>query len=62
MPPALRLSVLTRGCQSLGGTPVQQLAARAGDSLQFDATVLHGIEANQTQPVSYLFVVFTLRE
>ncbi|MBD9667149.1 helix-turn-helix transcriptional regulator [Variovorax sp. VRV01] len=35
---------------------------RAGDSLLFDATALHGIEAIQTQPVSYLSVVFTLRE
>ncbi|WP_418147419.1 XRE family transcriptional regulator [Variovorax paradoxus] len=34
----------------------------AGDSLLFDATALHGIEAIQTQPVSYLSVVFTLRE
>jgi transcriptional regulator with XRE-family HTH domain len=35
---------------------------RAGDSLLFDATALHGIEAIQTHPVSYLSVVFTLRE
>ena len=35
---------------------------RTGDSLLFDATALHGIEAIQTQPVSYLSVVFTLRE
>jgi len=35
---------------------------RAGDSLLFDATALHGIEAIQIQPVSYLSVVFTLRE
>jgi len=35
---------------------------RAGDSLLFDATALHGIEAIQVQPVSYLSVVFTLRE
>lgn len=38
------------------------VAVRAGDSLLFDATVLHGIEAIQSQPVSYLSVVFTLRE
>jgi transcriptional regulator with XRE-family HTH domain len=35
---------------------------RAGDALLFDATALHGIETIQTQPVSYLSVVFTLRE
>ncbi len=35
---------------------------RAGDSLLFDATALHGIEAIEVQPVSYLSVVFTLRE
>jgi transcriptional regulator with XRE-family HTH domain len=34
----------------------------AGDSLLFEATALHGIEAIHTQPVSYLSVVFTLRE
>ncbi|RUR71097.1 helix-turn-helix domain-containing protein [Variovorax guangxiensis] len=35
---------------------------RAGDSLLFEATALHGIEAIHSQPVSYLSVVFTLRE
>jgi hypothetical protein len=35
---------------------------RAEDSLLFDATALHGIEVIRTQPVSYLSVVFTLRE
>jgi transcriptional regulator with XRE-family HTH domain len=34
----------------------------AGDSLLFDATALHGIKAIQSGPVSYLSVVFTLRE
>jgi len=34
----------------------------AGDSLLFDATALHGIEAIGTQPVTYLSVVFTLRD
>jgi hypothetical protein len=34
---------------------------RAGDSLLFDATALHGIEDLGTQPVSYLSIVFTLR-
>ncbi|MEO5737636.1 MAG: cupin domain-containing protein, partial [Variovorax sp.] len=32
------------------------------DSLQFDASALHGIEAIDEGPVSYLSVVFTLRE
>jgi transcriptional regulator with XRE-family HTH domain len=34
----------------------------AGDTLLFDATVLHGIEAIHSRPVAYLSVVFTLRE
>ena len=38
------------------------VVARAGDSLLFDATALHGIEAIDVEPVSYLSVVFTLRE
>jgi transcriptional regulator with XRE-family HTH domain len=38
------------------------VAVRAGDSLLFEATALHGIEAIQSGPVSYLSVVFTLRE
>ncbi|WP_309929388.1 helix-turn-helix domain-containing protein [Variovorax paradoxus] len=33
-----------------------------GDSLQFDATALHGIEAIEEGPVSYLSVVFTMRD
>ena len=33
-----------------------------GDSLLFDATALHGIQALGTLPVSYLSVVFTLRD
>lgn len=41
------------------GTKVVQL--KVGDSLLFDATALHGIEAVEVQPVSYLSVVFTLR-
>jgi transcriptional regulator with XRE-family HTH domain len=40
----------------------RSVAVGAGDSLLFEATALHGIEAIQTQPVSYLSVVFTLRE
>ncbi|WP_436044708.1 helix-turn-helix domain-containing protein [Variovorax paradoxus] len=40
----------------------KSVAVGAGDSLLFDATALHGIEAIQAQPVSYLSVVFTLRE
>ncbi|MGK6309385.1 helix-turn-helix domain-containing protein [Variovorax sp. DT-64] len=34
----------------------------AGDSLLFDATALHGIEAIGELPVAYLSVVFTLRD
>jgi len=41
------------------GTKLVQL--KVGDSLLFDATALHGIEAVVVQPVSYLSVVFTLR-
>lgn len=37
-------------------------AVRAGDSLLFDATALHGIEAIEEGPVSYLSVVFTMRD
>lgn len=33
-----------------------------GDSLQFDATALHGIDAIEAGPVSYLSIIFTLRE
>ena len=33
-----------------------------GDTLLFDATALHGVEAILERPVSYLSVVFTLRE
>jgi len=36
--------------------------ARAGDTLLFDATALHGIEAVGAGPVSYLSVIFALRE
>ncbi|WP_332875319.1 helix-turn-helix domain-containing protein [Variovorax sp. IB41] len=38
------------------------VAVAAGDSLLFDATALHGIETIRVRPVSYLSVVFTLRE
>lgn len=38
------------------------VTVRAGDSLLFDATALHGIELIQSRPVSYLSVVFTLRD
>lgn len=34
----------------------------AGDTLLFDATALHGIEAIHSRPMSYLSVVLTLRE
>nr|WP_311732123.1 XRE family transcriptional regulator [Variovorax paradoxus] len=33
-----------------------------GDSLQFDATALHGIESIEAGPVTYLSIVFTMRE
>ncbi len=33
-----------------------------GDSLQFNATALHGIDSIEERPVSYLSVVFTMRE
>ncbi|WPG41284.1 XRE family transcriptional regulator [Variovorax sp. EBFNA2] len=42
-----------------GGKVVQ---VKAGDSLLFEATALHGIEAIAGGPVSYLSVVLTLRE
>ncbi len=42
------------------GAKVVNLAP--GDSLQFDATALHGIEAIEEGPVSYLSVVFTMRD
>lgn len=37
-------------------------SVRAGDSLLFDAAVLHGIDAFQHGPVSYLSVVLALRD
>ena len=42
------------------GAKVVKLAP--GDSLQFDATALHGIETIEEGPVSYLSVVFMMRE
>ena len=42
------------------GAKVVKLAL--GDSLQVDATALHGIESIDEGPVSYLSVVFTMRE
>ncbi len=38
------------------------MAVKAGDSLLFDATALHGIEAVGSGPVSYLSVVLALRD
>jgi len=38
------------------------VSAKPGDSLMFDATALHGIETIHVRPVSYLSIVFTLRE
>jgi len=39
----------------------RRVKLRVGDSLLFDATALHGIEDLGTQPVSYLSIIFTLR-
>ena len=39
----------------------RRVKMRVGDSLLFDATAMHGIEDLGTQPVSYLCIVFTLR-
>lgn len=38
------------------------VSVSAGDSLLFDATVLHGIDAFQHGPVSYISVVLALRD
>jgi quercetin dioxygenase-like cupin family protein len=46
-------------CYRYGGKVVK---LGPGDSLQFDASALHGIETIDARPVSYLAVVFTLRE
>lgn len=42
------------------GTKVMELGP--GDTLLFDAGVLHGIEAISVRPVAYLSVVFALRD
>lgn len=42
------------------GGKVVQLAP--GDSLQFDATALHGIDSIEQRPVTYLSVIFTMRD
>ncbi len=41
------------------GPRVMELSA--GDSMLFDASALHGVEAVVVRPVSYLSIVFTLR-
>ena len=41
---------------------VKSVEVGVGDTLLFDATALHGIEAIHSGPVSYLSVVFTLRD
>ena len=41
---------------------VKMVKLATGDSLQFDATALHGIDSIEEGPVSYLSVVFTMRE
>lgn len=38
------------------------MEVRAGDSLLFDARALHGAEVLRERPISYLSLVFTLRE
>jgi transcriptional regulator with XRE-family HTH domain len=38
------------------------MALQSGDSLLFDATALHGVEGIEEAPVSYLSVVFTMRD
>lgn len=40
----------------------KSLSLDPGDSLLFQAAALHGIEAIEAEPVSYLSVVFTLRD
>lgn len=54
------LHLLTGSVHYRYGTKTVQLGP--SDSLQFDASALHGIEAIDEGPVSYLSVVFTLRE
>lgn len=54
------LYLLTGQVRYRYGHKVVSLAA--GDSLLFDAAALHGIQEIQVQPVTYLSVVFTLRE
>lgn len=59
--PGIKFVHVVRGRVSYRyGAKVVKLAP--GDSLQFDATALHGIEAIEEEPVSYLSVVFTLRD
>ena len=43
-------------------TPTSLVRLTPGDSLQFNATALHGIDSIEEGPVSYLSVVFTMRE
>ena len=54
------LHLLTGRVSYRYGDRVVKLAT--GDSLQFDSTALHGIEAIEEGPVSYLSVVFTMRD
>lgn len=53
------LHVMTGRVSYRYGSKVVKLAP--GDSLQFDATALHGVETIEEGPVSYLSVVFTMR-
>jgi transcriptional regulator with XRE-family HTH domain len=58
--PGLKFLYLLSGSVTYRYGP-RRVKLRAGDSLLFDATALHGIEDIGTLPVSYLSVVFTLR-
>lgn len=40
----------------------KRVEVKTGDSLLFDAAMLHGIEKICVKPVSYISVIFTLRE
>jgi len=40
----------------------KMVEVKAGDSLLFEASALHGIETIHSGPVSYISVVFTLRD
>ena len=58
--PGLKFLYLLSGAVTYRYGP-RRVKLGVGDSLLFDATALHGIEDLGTQPVSYLSIVFTLR-